>query len=33
VVDTQEINPYTLIGYENIVMTKDAAQKVEAWLA
>lgn len=32
VVDTQEINPYTLIGYENIVMTKDAAQKVEAWL-
>lgn len=33
VVDTQEINPYTLIGYENIVMTKDAVQKVEAWLA
>lgn len=33
VVDTQEINPYTLIGYENIVMTKDAIQKVEAWLA
>jgi large subunit ribosomal protein L4 len=33
VVDTQEINPYTLIGYENIVMTKDAAQKVETWLA
>ena len=33
IVDTLEINPYTLIGYENIVMTKEAVQKVEAWLA
>lgn len=33
IVDTLEINPYTLVGYENIVMTKAAIQKVEAWLA
>ena len=33
VVDTLEINPYTLVGYENIVMTKAAIQKVETWLA
>ena len=33
IVDTLEINPYTLIGYEKIVMTKEAVQKVEAWLA
>ena len=33
VVDTLEINPFTLIGYENVVMTKEAIQKVEAWLS
>lgn len=33
VVDTQEINPYTLIGYEKVLMTKPALEKVEAWLA
>ena len=33
VVDTMEINPYTLIGFEKVVMTKDAIQKVEAWLS
>lgn len=33
IADTLEINPYTLTGYENIVMTKEAVQKVEAWLA
>ena len=33
IVDTLEINPYTLIGYEKIVMTKEAIQKVEASLA
>lgn len=33
VVDTMEINPFTLIGYANVVMTKEAIQKVEAWLS
>ena len=33
VVDTMEINPFTLVGYENVVMTKQAIQKVEAWLS
>ena len=33
VVDTREINPFTLIGYENVLMTKGAVEKVEAWLA
>ncbi len=33
VVNTQEINPYTLIGYEKVLMTKPALEKVEAWLA
>ena len=33
IVDTMEINPFTLIGYENVVMTKEAMQKVEAWLS
>lgn len=33
IVDTMEINPFTLIGYENVVMTREALQKVEAWLS
>ena len=33
VVDTLEINPFSLVGYENVVMTKEAIQKVEAWLS
>lgn len=33
VVNTQEINPYTLIGYEKVLMTKPALEKVESWLA
>jgi len=33
VIDTSEINPYTLIGFENILMTKAAVDKVEAWLS
>ena len=33
IVDTMEINPFTLVGYEKVVMTKEAIQKVEAWLS
>lgn len=33
VVDAMEINPYSLIGFEKVVMTKEAIQKVEAWLS
>jgi large subunit ribosomal protein L4 len=33
VVDTLEINPYNLVGYEKVLMTKNALQKVETWLA
>ncbi len=33
VIDTYEINPYALIGFEKILITKAAVEKVEAWLA
>ncbi len=33
VIDTTEINPYSLIGFDNILLTKSAVKKVEAWLA
>ena len=33
VIDTNEINPYSLIGFENVLMTQAAIQRVEAWLA
>lgn len=33
VIDTGEINPYSLIGYENILLTRSAMEKVEAWLS
>lgn len=33
VIDTREINPYSLIGFDNVLMTKSAIEKVEAWLA
>jgi len=33
VVATKEVNPYTLIGFDKVVMTKDAAQKMETALA
>lgn len=33
VVDTEEINPYVLIGYSKILMTQDALAKVEELLA
>ena len=33
VIDTNEINPYSLIGFNNILMTRGAVNKVEEWLA
>ena len=32
VVDTEEINPYVLIGYDKVLMTQDALAKVEGLL-
>ena len=32
VIDTTEIDPYSLIGFSNILITKAAVEKVEAWL-
>lgn len=33
IVDTQEINPFTLVGYEKVLMTRGAVKKVEEWLS
>ena len=33
VIDTGEINPYSLIGFENVLLTRSAVEKVEAWLS
>ena len=33
VIDTEEINPYSLIGFEKVLMTQAAVEKVEAWLS
>ena len=33
VIDTNEIDPYTLIGFEKVLMTQAAVEKVEAWLS
>ena len=33
VIDTQEINPFTLVGYDKVIMTREAVQKVEASLS
>lgn len=33
VIDTSEINPYSLIGFENVLLTQAAVEKVEAWLS
>jgi len=33
VIDTAEINPYSLIGYENVLITKTAVENVETWLS
>jgi large subunit ribosomal protein L4 len=32
-IDTAEINPYCLIGYEKVLLTKAALEKMEAWLS
>jgi len=32
VIDTTEIDPYSLIGFKNVLMTRAAKDKVEAWL-
>ena len=33
VIDTVEMNPYRLIRFEKVVMTKGAVEKIEAWLS
>ena len=33
IIDTTEIDPYSLIGFEKVLMTKAALNKVEAWLS
>ena len=33
VIDTSEINPYALIGFDHVLMTEAAVQRVEAWLS
>ena len=33
VIDTTEIDPYSLIGFKNTLITKPALEKIEAWLA
>lgn len=33
VINASELNPYSLVGYEQVLITRDAMDKVEAWLA
>ncbi|MFQ5659568.1 MAG: 50S ribosomal protein L4 [Gammaproteobacteria bacterium] len=33
VIDTAEINPYSLVGFEKVLITRAAVEKVEAWLS
>ena len=33
VIDASKINPYSLIGFEKILFTQSAVEKVEAWLS
>ncbi len=33
IIDTTEIDPYSLIGFDNVLITKSALAKVEAWLS
>lgn len=33
VIDTSEINPYSLIGFENVLITQNAVEKVESLLS
>ena len=33
VIDTNEIDPYSLIGFEKVLITQPALEKIEAWLS
>ena len=33
IIDTSEIDPYSLIGFDKVLITKTALEKVEAWLS
>ena len=33
VMDTNELNPYSLIGFEKVLITQAAVEKVEEWLS
>ena len=33
IIDASELNPYSLVGFKNVLLTKTAVEKVEAWLA
>ncbi len=33
VIDTTEMDPYSLIGFSNVLITKSAIEKIESWLA
>lgn len=33
VIDTTEIDPYSLIGFDKVLITRSALEKVEAWLS
>ncbi len=33
IIDTSELDPYSLIGFDNVLITKSALEKVEAWLS
>ena len=33
VIDTNEIDPYSLIGFEKVLITQPAVEKIEAWLS
>jgi len=33
VIDTTEVDPYSLIGFNNVLITKSAIEKLESWLA
>lgn len=33
IIDTNEIDPYSLIGFSKVLVTKSALEKIEAWLS
>jgi large subunit ribosomal protein L4 len=33
VIDTNEVDPYSLIGFEKVLVTQPALEKIEAWLS